>query len=134
MNSVQLIGRPTRDIEIRYTGGENSIAIASWTLAVERRYKSEGQPSADFIRCKAFGKTAETLEKYVKQGTKIAVEGSIQTGDYTNKDGVKIYTTDVIVNNFDFCEKKNESSEPSAIRDSGFVAVPDGIDEELPFN
>jgi len=130
MNSVSLLGRLTKAPEIRYTQGDNPMAIASFTLAVDRRFKKD---TTDFIRCKAFGKTAETIEKYVKQGMKIAVTGSIQTGDYTDKDGKKVYTTDVVVDAFDFCESKG-TSDNKPQQDNGFVAIPDGIDEELPFN
>ena len=126
MNSVVLMGRLTKDPDIRYsTVGEDQKAIARFTLAVDRKSKE-----TDFISCVAFGKTAETIEKYVKKGTKIAIEGRIQTGSYTNKDNVKVYTTDVIVNNFEFAESKKEANQQS----DGFLDVPDTIDDdELPF-
>lgn len=127
MNVVNLLGRLTKDPDIRYsTVGEDQKAIARFTLAVDRR--SEG---TDFISCVTFGKTAETIEKYVKKGTKIAVEGRIQTGSYTNKEGKTVYTTDVIVNNFEFAESKKEANHQS----DGFLDVPDNLDDEemLPF-
>lgn len=145
MNKVILLGRLVRDPEVRYSQNENSTAIAHWTLAVDRKFKREGEPDADFISCKAFGKTAEFVEKYFKQGTKIAVEGHIQTGSYTNKDGQKVYTTDIFVEQVEFAESKgsgsgdygnSESSRPapsSAVGD-GFMNIPEGLDEELPFN
>ena len=135
MNNVVLMGRLTRDpmISVSNTGTN----IARYTLAVDRRFKQEGQPDADFISCVAFGKSAEFADKYLKQGTKICVSGRLQTGNYTNKDGVKVYTTDVIIDNQEFAESKkaSEGSTNSAPKstDSGFVNVPDGATEELPF-
>lgn len=141
MNNVILVGRLTRDPEIRYAEGQKQAAIASYTMAVDRKYKREGQPTADFINCKCFGKNAEFMEKYFRKGMKIAVKGSIQTGSYTNKDGHKIYTTDIIVEEQEFVESKNQSSgaeksnaEPSKDNGDGFMNIPDGIDESLPFN
>lgn len=145
MNKVILIGRLTREPEIRYSSGENSIAIARYTLAVDRKYNREEQ-SADFLNCVAFGKAAEFTEKYLHKGTKIAITGHIQTGSYTNKDGVKVYTTDIIIEEQEFAESKKESSAESgeysnggsraeqAVSDDGFMNIPDGMDEELPFN
>ncbi len=133
MNKVILMGRLTRDPEIRYTQGENQMVIARYTLAVERRYKREGEPSADFINCVAFGKTAEVAEKYFRKGIKIAVTGRIQTGNYTNQDGMKIYTTDVVVEEQEFAESKS-SSQQSPPDVDGFTNIPEGIDEELPFH
>lgn len=133
MNKVILMGRLTRDPEIRYTQGENQMVIARYTLAVERRYKREGEPSADFINCVAFGKTAEVAEKYFRKGIKIAVTGRIQTGNYTNQDGMKIYTTDVVVEEQEFAESKS-SSQQSPPDANGFTNIPEGIDEELPFH
>lgn len=127
MNVVNLLGRLTKDPDIRYsTVGEDQKAIARFTLAVDRR--SEG---TDFISCVTFGKTAEIIEKYVKKGTKIAVEGRIQTGSYTNKEGKTVYTTDVIVNNFEFAESKKEANQQA----DGFTEIPDDflMDESLPF-
>lgn len=145
MNKAILIGRLTREPEIRYSSGENSIAIARYTLAVDRKYNREEQ-SADFLNCVAFGKAAEFAEKYFHKGTKIAITGHIQTGSYTNKDGVKVYTTDIIIEEQEFAESKKGSStengeyadggsrtEPS-VSDEGFMNIPDDIDEELPFN
>lgn len=141
MNHVVLIGRLVRDPEIRYSQGEKPMAIAKYTLAVDRKYKKEGEQTADFIRCIAFGKNAEFAEKYMTQGRKFAVEGSIQTGSYQNKDGQTVYTTDVIVNGQDFCDSKPASSGNSgnyagAATDSeGFMNIPDGVEDEgLPFN
>ena len=139
MNRVDLIGRPVRDPEVRYSQGDKPMAIASLTLAVDRKFKQDGQPTADFINCKAFGKIAEVIEKYVKKGTKIAVTGRIQTGNYTNKDGNKVYTTDVMIEEMEFCESKNANSgnapqqNGQGFNSDGFMNIPDGIDEELPF-
>lgn len=141
MNHVVLIGRLVRDPEIRYSQGEKPMAVAKYTLAVDRRYKRGGEPTADFIRCISFGNNAEFAEKYMTQGRKFAVEGSIQTGSYQNKDGQTVYTTDVIVNGQDFCDSKPASSGNSgnyagAATDSeGFMNIPDGVEDEgLPFN
>lgn len=141
MNHVVLIGRLVRDPEIRYSQGEKPMAVAKYTLAVDRRYKREGESTADFIRCISFGKNAEFAEKYMSQGRKFAVEGSIQTGSYQNKDGQTVYTTDVIVNGQDFCDSKpagsgNSGSYAGATTDSeGFMNIPDGVEDEgLPFN
>ena len=140
MNRVILTGRLVRDPEVRYSQGEKSIAIARYTLAVDRKFKKEGEQSADFISCVAMGKNGEFAEKYLKQGTKIAIEGRIQTGSYTNKDGNKVYTTDVIVEGHEFCESKSSNQNNSqsnnnnpAPNSDGFISIPDGIDEELPF-
>ena len=134
MNSVQLIGRLARDPEVRYTDG--GATIASFTLAVDRRIKQENGETADFISCKAFGKTAEFIEKYFGKGKKLALNGRIQTGSYTNKDGAKVYTTEVIVENVEFVESKGaeQSGNSNNTKCDDFVNVPDGIDEELPFN
>ena len=134
MNKVELVGRLTRDPEVRYTQGENASAIARFSVAVNRRYKNnEGNYEADFINCVAFGRSGEFIEKYFKKGMAIGISGRIQTGNYTNKDGVKVYTTDVVVEEAEFVESKNNggSSAPSS---DGFMNIPDGIDEELPFN
>lgn len=155
MNKVILMGRLTRDPEVRYTQGDNQMAIARYTLAVDRRFnRGNDENTADFISCVAFGKSGEFAEKYLRKGTKIAVTGRIQTGSYTNKDGVKVYTTEVVVEDQEFAESKNNNSEggygnnsygggfgggnsqpaaPMAAGD-GFMNIPDGIDEELPFN
>ncbi|MBQ3514545.1 MAG: single-stranded DNA-binding protein [Lachnospiraceae bacterium] len=146
MNKVILMGRLTRDPEVRYSQGENAMAIARYTLAVDRRFaKRDGsnEQTADFIGCVAFGKNAEFAEKYLKQGTKIAITGRIQTGSYTNKDGVKVYTTDVVVEEHEFAESKATGSgdyqaagrpAPSAAAGDGFISIPNGIEDELPFN
>lgn len=141
MNKTWLIGRLTRDPEVRYSQGENPTAVARFTLAVDRRFKKAGEQEVDFISCVAFGKTAEFIEKYFRQGTKMVACGRIQTGSYTNKDGQKVYTTDVVVEEVDFAESKNSQNnsnesrpEPSSAMDDGFMNIPDGVDEELPFN
>lgn len=133
------MGRLTRDPEVRYTQGDNAMAIARYSLAVDRRFKRDGEPDADFINCVAFGKSGEFAEKYLKKGTKIAVVGRIQTGSYTNKDGQKVYTTDVVVEEQEFAESKNSGSSDNnqsapANKNTDFMNIPDGIDEELPFN
>ena len=146
MNKVILMGRLTRDPDVRYSQGENATAVARYTLAVDRRFKRDGDQSADFIGCVSFGRQAEFAEKYLRQGTKIAVTGRIQTGSYTNRDGQKVYTTDVVAEVVEFVESKNSSSgsgggnggsrntPPPTTGDDGFMNIPDGIDEELPFN
>ena len=111
MNKVILMGRLTRDPEVRYSQNENSTAVARFTLAVDRRFKKDGEQAADFINCIAFGKTGEFIEKWTRQGTKLVVEGRIQTGSYTNKDGNKVYTTDVVVENCEFAESKKASED-----------------------
>ena len=136
MNLVCLCGRLTKDPDVRYTQGEKSTCVARYTLAVDRRTKEK---KTDFIRCIAFGKSAEFAEKYLYKGIKIAVEGRIQTGSYTNKDGQKVYTTDVVVESTEFVESKNSAqqapAEPAADMDEGFMSIPDGVDDEgLPFN
>ena len=148
MNKVILMGRLTRDPEVRYSQGENATAVARYTLAVDRRFsRNNDDQTADFINCVAFGRAGEFAEKYLHKGTKIAVTGRIQTGSYTNKDGVRVYTTDVVVEDHEFAESKNAStagdggyvpagrpeSAPASAGD-GFMNIPDGIDEELPFN
>jgi single-strand DNA-binding protein len=149
MNKAMLIGRLTRDPEVRYSQGENSTAVARFTLAVDRRFRRAGENGeTDFISCVAFGKQAEFVEKYFKQGMKMVAVGRIQTGSYTNKDGQKVYTTDVVVEEVEFAESKGSSQEagnhsgfqrefrpePSSAVGDGFMNIPDGIDEELPFN
>ena len=144
MNKVILVGRLTRDPEVRYTQGENQTAIARYTLAVDRRFKRDGEPTADFINCVVFGKSAEFAEKYFRQGLRVAISGRITTGSYTNKDGIKVYTTEVTVEEQEFAESKAESEanktsnqQPvptNASSGDGFINVPDGVDEELPFN
>ena len=162
MNKVILMGRLTRDPEVRYSQGENATAVARYTLAVDRRYnRNNDEQSADFINCVAFGRQGEFAEKYLKQGTKIVISGRIQTGSYTNRDGVKVYTTDVVVEEQDFAESKAAASSytggyqqhggyqsapepqaapaptnrpaPSEAVSDGFMTIPEGIEEELPF-
>lgn len=174
MNKVILMGRLTRDVEVRYSAGENATAVARYTLAVDRRFRRDGEATADFINCVAFGRAAEFAEKYYRQGLKIVVSGRIQTGSYTNRDGQKVYTTDVVIEEQEFAESKSasesamaasngnnysgqsnnaqgdysgqrqgtggqpKSNEPqyqqqSMVGKDGFMNIPDGIDEELPF-
>ena len=135
MNKVILIGRLTRDPEVRYSQAAEPIAIARYTLAVDRRFKREGEEqTADFISCVAFGKAGEFAEKYLRQGTKIAVTGRIQTGSYTNKDGNKVYTTEVVIEEQQFAEsKKADESQPQEAPNDGFMQIPEGIEANLPF-
>lgn len=145
MNKVILMGRLTRDPEVRYSQGATATAIARFSIAVDRRFKRDGEPDADFINCVAFGRTGEFIERYGHKGTKFVVEGRIQTGSYTNKDGVKVYTTEVVVESQEFAESKNaqgnggyanagQSAAPAPMpADDGFMNIPDGI-EELPFS
>lgn len=147
MNKVILAGRLTRNPEIRYSQGGSPMAIARYTLAVDRRYKRENEEhGADFINCVAFGKRAEVAEKYFRKGMKVVVEGSWQTGSYTNKDGIKVYTNDCIIQSQEFCGNKNagadepgegqgqyEGSGEVYTDEDGFMNFPEGIDEELPF-
>ena len=152
MNRVILMGRLTRDPDIRYSQGDNSMAIARYTLAVDRRFSRSGkggnEQTADFIPCVAFGKSAEFAEKYFHQGTKLVVSGRIQTGSYTNREGQKVYTTEVVVDDQEFAESKSASAQnsgasyrqesrpqPASAVDDGFMNIPDGVDDEgLPFN
>lgn len=152
MNKVVLVGRLTRNPEVRYAQGESATAVARYTLAVERRFQREGEQTADFIPCVVFGKSAEFAEKYFRQGLKVIVTGRIQTGSYTNKEGQKVYTTDVVVEDQEFAESKAVSdanagsfraaapspapapATPVSDAGDGFMNIPDGIDEELPFN
>ena len=147
MNKVMLIGRLVRDPDIKTS--QSGVVVARYTIAVDRRFKKDGEQSADFIGCIAFGKTAEFAEKYFAKGIKIAVVGRIQTGSYENKDGQKIYTTDVVVEENEFTESKRATSENAtksggtsaaavtpadATGPDGFMNIPDDIDEELPFD
>ena len=154
MNKVILMGRLTRDPDVRYSNGEQATAVARFTLAVDRRVaRRDGEQTADFIGCVAFGRTAEFVEKYFRQGMRMVISGRIQTGSYTNRDGQKVYTTDVVVEEVEFAESKasKERSGASAgmpttagttpggaagltTDKDGFMSIPDGIDEELPFN
>ncbi len=142
MNKVILMGRLTKDPDIRYSQGEKPTAIARISLAVDRKFKQDGQPTADFINCLAFGKRAEFLEKYCRKGTKLVIDGSWQTGSYTNKDGNKVYTNDCLIESCEFAESKSTAgnSNSNAEQPSNFAGndefmnIPDGIEEELPFN
>ena len=147
MNKVILMGRLTRDAEVRYSQGDASTAVARFSLAVDRRFRRDGdEQTADFINCVAFGRTGEFMERFGRKGTKFLVEGRIQTGSYTNKDGQRVYTTDVVVDQVEFAESKssndgnnggyvpNNRPTPSGAAGDGFMNIPDGIDEELPFN
>ena len=147
MNKVILMGRLTREAEVRYSQGESSTAIARFTMAVDRRFQRDNQEqTADFISCVAFGRVAEFLERFGRKGTKFVLEGRIQTGSYTNKDGQRVYTTDVVAENMEFAESKSSNDgngggftpedrpSPSQAAGDGFMNIPDGIDEELPFN
>ena len=150
MNKVILMGRLTRDPDVRYSAGENALAIARYTLAVDRRFRRDGEATADCISCVAFGRVAEFAERYFHQGIRIVVSGRIQTGSYTNREGQKVYTTEVVVEEQEFAESKSASDQyaashpsapapsaaaptPSAASADGFMNIPDGIDEELPF-
>lgn len=140
MNKAQITGRFTKDPEVRYTSGQNPIAVANFTVAVNKRYKQQGQPEADFIPCTAFGKVAEFIEKYFRKGMKIEVCGRITTGSYTNKDGNKVYTWGITVEEAEFAESKSAQQtapadeKPKSNYDpTGFMNIPDGFDEELPF-
>ncbi len=160
MNKVVLMGRLTRNPDVRYSQGERTTCVARYTLAVNRRFRRDGEPDADFINCVAFGRQGEFAEKYLKQGTKIVISGRIQTGSYTNREGVRVYTTDIVVEEQDFAESKasaasysggypQQSSQPvqpqaparpdpagadaGQVMDNDFMAIPDGIEEELPF-
>lgn len=145
MNKVILMGRLTRDPEVRYSAGENALAIARYTLAVDRRFRKDGEATADFIPCVSFGRTAEFAEKYFRQGMRVTICGRIQTGSYTNNEGNRVYTTEVVVEEQEFAESKNASQGSNSIQNSpqpmpqnnssdGFMNIPDGLDEELPFN
>lgn len=140
MNKVILQGRLTRDPEVRYSQGNTTMAIARYSLAVSRKFKRDNEPDCDFINCIAFGKLGEFAEKYLHKGMKIAVVGRIQTGSYKNKDGNTVYTTDVVVEEQEFCESKNNSNTqdapvpmPNDAIENGFMSIPNGIDGQLPF-
>lgn len=144
MNKVILTGRFTKDPDVRYSNGEKATAVARFTLAVDRRFKGDGNPTADFINCVAFGKSGEFIEKYFRKGMKANICGRIQTGSYANKDGNKVYTTDVLVEEIEFGESKSSNQQSAApanpsnavnpmTDENGFMNIPDGIDEELPF-
>ena len=139
MNKVVLVGRLTRDPEVRYSQGNNATAVARYTVAVDRRFKRDGEPTADFIPCVVFGRSAEFAEKYFHQGIRIVVSGRIQTGSYTNREGQKVYTTEVVVEEQEFAESKSESKNTSnpveeSSADDGFMNLTDEYDDELPFH
>lgn len=157
MNKVMLMGRLTRDPETRYSQGETAMAVARFSLAVDRKYKREGEADADFLNCTAFGKLGEFVEKYLKKGTKVCVIGRIQNDNYTNKNGEKVYSVQIIAEEIEFAESKGagspqaqpqpqqaqaqpQATQPQApqptgaVADDGFLNIPNGIEEELPFN
>ena len=143
MNKVILMGRLTRDPETRYSQGESQFAIARFSLAVDRRFKRQGEPDADFFNCTAFGKQGEFVEKYLKQGTKILLSGRVQNDNYTNKNGEKVYSVQIIAEEIEFAESKASQGgggfqpvqpDPTQAADDGFLNIPNGIEEELPFN
>ena len=149
MNKVVLVGRLTRDPEVRYSQGNNATAVARYTVAVDRRLKRDGEPTADFIPCVVFGRSAEFAEKYFRQGMRVLVSGRIQTGSYVNKEGQKVYTTEVILDDQEFADSKGSASDmggyaqsapsqrpaPTSAIGDGFMNIPDGVEDEgLPFN
>lgn len=144
MNKVILMGRLTRDPEVRYSQGSNQTSVARFSIAVDRRFKRDGEPDADFFNCTAFGKQAEFVERYLHKGVKILVTGRIQNDNYTNKDGQMVYNVRVMVDEIEFAESKNASGDNggndrnafgnNSDAGDGFMNIPDGIDEELPFN
>ena len=141
MNKVILMGRLTRDPEIRYSQGERSTAVARYSLAVNRTFKRDGDPDADFINCVAFGRQAEFAEKYFHKGIRIVITGRIQTGSYTNKEGQRVYTTDIIADDQEFADSKNTSAGGKTAPEmgkpigDGFMSIPNGVEDEgLPFN
>lgn len=148
MNKVIMMGRLTRDPEVRYSQGASQTAIARFSLAVDRRWKREGEPDADFFNCTVFGKQADFVEKYLRQGTKVVITGRVQNDNYTNKEGQKVYSVQIIVEEIEFAESKNAATSnvggssyqadsrpsPSQAAGDGFMSIPDGAEEELPFN
>lgn len=146
MNKVILMGRLTRDPEVRYSQGANSLAIARFSLAVDRRFKREGEDSTDFFNCTAFGKQAEFVERYLRKGVKILLTGRVQNDNYTNKDGQKVFSVQIMVDELEFAESKNSQSgsdmdfgqtsrpTPTGAAGDGFMNIPTGVEEELPFN
>lgn len=148
MNKVIMMGRLTRDPEVRYSQGASQTAIARFSLAVDRRWKREGEPDADFFNCTVFGRQADFVEKYLRQGTKVVITGRIQNDNYTNKEGQKVYSVQIIVDEIEFAESKNAAASnagapayqadsrpsPSQAAGDGFMSIPDGAEEELPFN
>ena len=139
------MGRLTKNPEVRYSQGDKPTAVANYTLAVDRKFKRDGEPTADFIPCVAFGKLAEFAEKYFRQGLRVSISGRIQTGSYTNKDGVKVYTTQVVIEEQEFAESRSEQKQnqniqagpspygPAPDSADGFLNIPDGLDDEVPF-
>lgn len=148
MNKVIMMGRLTREPEVRYSQGASQTAIARFSLAVDRRWKREGEPDADFFNCTVFGKQADFVEKYLRQGTKVVITGRIQNDNYTNKEGQKVYSVQIVVEEIEFAESKNAAAgnvggspyqadskpSPSQAASDGFMSIPDGAEEELPFN
>lgn len=136
MNKIVLMGRLTKDPEVRYTQGQNSMAVASFSLAVNRKFKRENEPDADFFNCTAFGNQAQFVEKYLKKGTKILLSGRVQNDNYTNKEGQKVYSVKILVEEIEFAESKSSDAgtEQTTADNNGFMNIPDGIQEELPFN
>ena len=137
MNDCKFSGRPTRDPEIRYTEGAQPMAVARYTLAVDRKYKKECGQQADLLSIVAFGKTAEFVEKYIKKGVKVIVECHAQSGSYTDKNGNKVYYTEFVADAHEFCESKgsnNDNAGGQQVDSDGFMNIPDGVAEELPFN
>ena len=144
MNKVILVGRLTRDPEVRYPQNDSQVAVARYTLAIDRKFKRDNEPTADFIPCVVFGRSGEFAEKYFRQGMRISVSGRIQTGSYTNKDGVRAYTTEVIVEEQEFAESRAESEanrsgqqptkQEEKVDENGFMNIPEGLEEELPFD
>ena len=148
MNKVIMMGRLTRDPEVRYSQGQNPTAVARFSIAVDRRFKREGEPDADFFNCTAFGKQGEFVEKYLHKGVKVVITGRLQNDNYTNKEGQQVYAVRIMVEEIEFAESKNASAgnaggqpqggyqQPAnnAGAGDGFMNIPDGIDEELPFN
>lgn len=138
MNNVTIVGNLTRDVDLRYSQGENANAFARFSVACQRRFKNaEGNYDADFINCVAFGKTAEFISKYFQKGSKIGLTGEIRTGSYTKEDGTRVYTTDVSVNNVEFVggRSSGDSVQTKPVEDpDGFMTIPDGVDDELPFS
>lgn len=138
MNKVIMMGRLTRDPEVRYSQGEQAVAIARFSLAVDRRVKRTGEPEADFFNCTAFGRQAEFVEKYLRKGTKIVLTGRVQNDNYTNKDGQKVYSVQVLIEELEFAESKNAANAASGgsrpVSSDGFMSIPEGTEDELPFN
>ena len=141
MNKVILVGRLTRDPEVRYPQNDSQTAVARYTLAVDRKFKRDNEPTADFIPCVVFGRSGEFAEKYFRQGMRISVSGRIQTGSYKNKDTRKVYYTEVVIEEQEFAESRAESEanrsgqqSKTEVDENGFMNIPEGLEEELPFN